>query len=111
MFITDLADNAPVQVMDVPPLLYGGRTLLPIRFMANALGAEIDWNEATHEVSLTLDGMTLTFPTDGSPVPGMDVPPQLMDGRTMVPLRFISEFFGAQVNWDPATFGIEVIML
>gem|GEM_PF-4442200 len=40
---------------------------------------------------------------------GMDVPPIIYQNRTMVPLRFISEFFGAIVNWDSETQGIEII--
>jgi hypothetical protein len=87
---------------------------MPVRFMAYALGADVGWNEATREVSLTLNGQTLTFPVDGTITPalaalGMDVPPMIIDGRTMVPLRFISEFFGAIVTWDDATRTIEII--
>jgi hypothetical protein len=114
LFIIDLADNGGNQNMDVPPVIVDGRTLMPVRFMAYALGADVGWNEATREVSLTLNGQTLTFPVDGTITPalaalGMDVPPMIIDGRTMVPLRFISEFFGAVVTWDDATRTIEVI--
>ncbi|MCL2224406.1 MAG: copper amine oxidase N-terminal domain-containing protein [Defluviitaleaceae bacterium] len=106
--ISDLAGNAPTQTMDVAPVIEGGRTLLPVRFMAYALGATVGWNDATREVSLTLaDGQSLTFAI-GTAAPGMDVPAQIIDGRTMVPLRFISEFFGAQVDWNDATRTIEV---
>jgi len=106
--LTDLAGNAPTQTMDVIPVIQNDRTLLPIRFMAYALGAEVDWNEATSEVTLTLDGETLTFAI-GEMAPGMDVPAQIMNERTMVPLRFISEFFGAVVLWDDATRSIEIV--
>jgi hypothetical protein len=114
LMIIDLADNGGNQNMDVPPVIVDGRTLMPVRFMAYALGADVGWNEATREVSLTLNGQTLTFPVDGTITPalaalGMDVPPMIIDGRTMVPLRFISEFFGAIVTWDDATRTIEII--
>jgi len=110
--ITDLADNSPAQVMDVLPIIQQGRTLLPVRFMAYALGADIDWTPATSysplTVHLALDGTTLSFRA-GELAPGMDVPAQIINNRTMVPLRFISEFFGAVVTWDDATRSLEII--
>jgi hypothetical protein len=107
--ITDLAGNIDVITMDVAPVIVDGRTLLPVRFMAYALGATVDWNDATREVTLvTADGASLTFAI-GAFAPGMDVPAQIIDGRTMVPLRFISEFFGATVEWDAATRTVEIL--
>ena len=117
--ITDLAGNAPQQTMDVLPFIQDGRTLIPIRFIGDALGADIDWTNATDDrpltVYLTLNGQTLSFGI-GEITPqlaelGMDVPAQLMGNRTMVPLRFVSEFFGAVVNWDSETRSIEIIHL
>ncbi|MCL2610178.1 MAG: S8 family serine peptidase [Defluviitaleaceae bacterium] len=110
--IFDLADNMPIQIMDVPSMIFSSRTLLPIRFAAYALGANIDWIPATENtplrVTLDLEDQTLTFGI-GEMVYGMDVPSQIIDGRTMVPLRFISEFFGAIVNWNEDTTAIEII--
>jgi len=144
--IIDLADNAPVQTMDVLPTIQNGRTLIPVRFVAEALGAEVDWTRGTHGraaeggdqpatddrptlVHITraawassspqgerpaMNGETLTFGigeiTPALAALGMDVPAQVIDGRTMVPLRFISEFFGAIVVWDSEARGIEIIM-
>ncbi|MCL2356162.1 MAG: glycoside hydrolase family 11 protein [Defluviitaleaceae bacterium] len=107
--ITDLADNLDLIIMDVEPAVIGGRTLLPVRFVAYALGAEVDWNDATHEVTLTTADRTLTFAI-GAFTPGMDVPAQIIDSRTMVPLRFISEFFGAIVDWNDATRTAHIIV-
>jgi len=89
---------------------------VPIRFVAEALGAEVDWERGTEYTPmiaiLILDGRELRFPI-GEITPelaalGMDVPAQIMDGRTMVPLRFVSEFFGALVMWDGEIGGIEI---
>jgi len=116
--IFDLAGNAPTQVMDVLPVIVDSRTPVPVRFVAEALGAEVDWTRGTDYIPalahITLDGQTLTFPINAGITPemaalGMDVPAQTIDGRAMVPLRFISEFFGALVEWDGATGGIEII--
>ncbi|MCL2855365.1 MAG: copper amine oxidase N-terminal domain-containing protein [Defluviitaleaceae bacterium] len=115
--ITDLAGNAPTQNMDVLPQIIGGRTMVPVRFIAYALGAGIDFTDATATTPLTvhlsLGGQTLNIPVGETSHHlqnlGMDVPAQIINGRTMVPLRFISEFFGAHVDWDNATRSIEVV--
>ncbi len=93
---------------DVPPVVQDGRTLVPMRAVFEALGAQVGWDEATRtvtaakggtEIKLTLGGMAFK---NGSPV-GLDVPARLVNGRTMVPLRFVSEALGCQVAWDGAT--------
>jgi len=117
--IVDLAGNAQTQIMDVLPVIQNGRTLVPIRFIAEALGAEVDWIPGTEYAPafavIVLHGNELRFPLNGEIAPelaalGMDVPPQVMNNRTMVPLRFITEFFGALVTWDAETGGIEIIL-
>ena len=95
--------------MDVLPVVQDGHTLIPVRFIAYTLGAAVDWNGDTHEVTLTLDGQRLAFAI-GEMAPGMDVPAQMIDGRTFVPLRFINEFFGAEVSWDESTRIIEIVI-
>jgi hypothetical protein len=116
--IVDLAGNAPTQTMDVLPFIQDNRTLIPVRFIAEALGAEVDWTRATDYAPslahITLNGQTLSFPTSGIITPelaalGMDVPPQVVGNRTMMPFRFVSEFFGAIVNWDDDLRSIEII--
>jgi len=104
--ITD-QDGNTVITMDVLPVIQDGRTLIPVRFVAQALGASVSWNDSTREVTLTQDGQSLTFAI-GETAPGMDVPAQIINDRTMVPLRFISEFFGASVTWHEAERTIEI---
>ena len=117
-FIVDMAGNAPMQTMDVLPVIVDNRTLIPIRFVAYALGAEVDWIRPTEDTpslaQIVLHGRELLIPLNGTITPelaalGMDVPAQIIGDRTMVPLRFVSEFFGALVNWDSETSGIEII--
>jgi len=107
--IIDLADNATVQTMDVLPAVVGGRTLLPARFIAQALGGTASWNSATRQSTITIGGRAITL-REGEIAAGMDVPVQVIDGRTMVPARFISETFGAVVRWDSVTRSFEIIM-
>jgi hypothetical protein len=97
------------ETMDVLPLIQEGRTLIPIRFIAEMLGAHVGWNAATREVSLSLNGESLTFAI-GQTVASMDVPAQIINDRTFVPLRFIAEHFGAIVSFDNDTRAIEIVM-
>lgn len=94
--------------MDVLPVIQDGRTLIPVRFVSEMLGANVRWNGSTREVTISLDGVALTFAI-GEMADGMDIPAQIIGDRTMVPLRFISEFFGAVINWDTETRGIEIL--
>ena len=95
--------------MDVVPIVYNSRTMVPLRFFSDAFGAQIDWNSDTRTVTINHQGETLSF-VIGEPSPGMDVPAKVTDGRTLVPLRFISEFFGANVDWVAETQTIAVTM-
>jgi hypothetical protein len=111
--ILDLNGNSPDIVMDVPPMIVNGRTLVPLRFLANALGAQVSWNEATRDVTIINGDRILVIPI-GETTPeltalGMEVPAQIIDGRTMVPLRFIAEFFGAEVTWNAETRTVEIV--
>ncbi|HEX9062891.1 MAG TPA: copper amine oxidase N-terminal domain-containing protein [Clostridia bacterium] len=114
-------NNIPVFVsgnevdFDVPPVLYGGRTLIPLRAVSNALGADVKWDDLTSTATVTkavysdvygekqikieLNISTKIVIVNGTQTK-LDVPPQVMGGRTMVPLRFISETFNREVDWD-----------
>lgn len=96
---------------DVPPVVENGRTLVPVRAIFESLGAEITWDPATETVTannpdrnenvvLTLGSTTAWV--DGRPET-LEVAAKSIDGRTMVPLRFISTAMGAEVRWDPIT--------
>jgi len=95
--------------MDVPPQLVDGRTLVPLRAIFEALGAEVDWNPETQTVIGTRENTVViltigsTTPTVNGQIVPIDVPAQLVDGRTLVPLRFVAESFGVEVNWDGST--------
>lgn len=94
---------------DVPPVIENGRTLVPLRAIFEALGAEISWNDATQTVLAQKSGTQVVL-TIGNPQAYknntsvlLDVPPKIIQGRTMVPLRFVSEAMGADVKWDGVT--------
>jgi hypothetical protein len=95
---------------DQPPVSVGGRTLVPARAIMEALGAEIAWDGATQTLTATRNGSILKLqignvvPTkDGKPLPALEVPAQIIGGRTLVPVRFVSENYNMKVEWDQAT--------
>lgn len=94
---------------DVPPTIEDGRVLLPLRLVFETLGASIEWIDSTKTVKGQLGGTTLSLQVgsktaivNGDEV-SLDVPGKIVSGRTLVPLRFVSESFGADVIWDPDT--------
>lgn len=95
-------DNKSVTPFILPP----GRTMVPLRFISEAFGAKVDWDGATRTVTITWGGKTVKLTigvyiakVDGRDV-RLDVAPVIRGGRTFVPIRFISEVFGAEVKWD-----------
>ncbi|MDP3486560.1 MAG: DUF3798 domain-containing protein, partial [Bacillota bacterium] len=94
--------------MDVPPIIQSGRTLVPFRLLFEALGASVGWNEATKTVTGTKGSTTvsLVIGSTNATVNGqavkLDVAPTIMNGRTLVPVRFVSENLGADVTWVPS---------
>ncbi len=93
---------------DQMPVMVNDRVLVPMRGIFEALGAEVSWDDATQTASGVKDGKTvsLAIGSTNATVNGaavtLDVPAQLVNDRTMVPVRFISESLGTQVEWDDA---------
>ncbi|MDR1531411.1 MAG: copper amine oxidase N-terminal domain-containing protein [Clostridiales bacterium] len=92
---------------DVAPIIYESSTMVPIRFVAESLGAEVAWNAVLRSVSISLLGNLFNM-TIGQILPGMAVPPMIINDRTLVPLRYVSETLGATVYWHDATKSIEI---
>lgn len=102
-------DGRPVRFPDVQPLIRDDRVLLPTRTLAEALGASVTWYPTTRTVYMTNIRHTAQV-TVGSPhawsvtwMFQLDVPPIIVDGRTMLPARFVAEALGASVRWDTET--------
>lgn len=90
---------------DVPPQVISGRTLVPVRFVAEALGASVGWDEASQTVTVRKDSAEIKLIIAGQVykngrTAAMDVPAQIIGGRAMIPIRFVSEALGAAVRWD-----------
>lgn len=104
--------NGQRQTMDVAPYAKYGRTLLPIRYAANAVGVpdeDVKWDQATRKVTIKKGADTVIF-TIGSKnmekngqTTVMDVTPEVLNGRTMLPIRYVGEALDANVDWAPET--------
>lgn len=96
--------------MDAAPFIRNGRTLVPVRFLAEALGVPdggVAWDQGTQTVTLTANGVVakLTIGSPGLTVNGtratMDVAPVIAaDSHTYLPARYVAAAFGYQVSWD-----------
>lgn len=107
--VVEVRFNGHPVLFDVDPVIRNGRTLVPFRKIFETVGAEVGWDQATRTVTGTRFGKTVKLTIDsttaavnGSPAT-LEVAPTIVGGRTMVPLRFISEALGLQVEYDAAS--------
>lgn len=91
---------------DVPPFIDDGRTLVPVRFVAEALGYEVDWDNDTQTVtiksadtSINMVIGSMTALHNGNDTT-LHKEPIVKDDRTFVPIRDVAERFGKEVDWD-----------
>ena len=100
--------------LQAPPTVVNGTTLVPFRFLAEALGAEVKWDGAEQKISLTSGTQTIELWINKPTVmingvgKKLDVPPRIIGQSTLVPLRVISENFNQQVQFDQATGSITI---
>lgn len=94
---------------DVMPTIVGGRTMVPMRAIFEALGATVEWDGPSRTATGVLGDKTVAIQIDNTTayVNGeaktLDVPAKIIGGRTMVPARFVSESLGCSVTWDGET--------
>ncbi|MCT4619314.1 MAG: copper amine oxidase N-terminal domain-containing protein [Marinisporobacter sp.] len=100
-------NNTP-NTLELAPTIINNRTMVPLRFVAEGLGADVEWIDETKTVKLELDDKKLSF-IIGEKQSGMDVPAMIKNGRTLVPIRYVSENLGANVLWFPSSKKIEII--
>ena len=101
---------------DVEPIIEEGRTLVPLRAIFEAIGANVQWEQSTQTVK-AVKGSTEVILKIGSLQPAvngkiwsLDVPAKIVRDRTLAPLRFVGEAFGGQVEWEEATRTIKISM-
>ena len=101
--------NGKIINFDQDPVIHEGRTLVPLRAIFEELGAEVDWNGETQTVTAYKDGITVSMRIGttnmavNNSVIVLDVAAMLINGRTLVPARAVSEAFKCKVDWDAQT--------
>ena len=92
--------------IDVPPMIVSDRTLVPVRFIAEAFGADVSWDDAAKKVTVKNGDRTIELYIDkaeitvNGTVSALDTAAGIIDGRTMLPLRAVVEALGKEVFWD-----------
>ena len=116
---TKFTVNDVSNTLDSPPIIKNGRTLVPIRAVIEALGGVAEWNATAKKVTINLGSNIvilwignniarvndISVPIDPS---NMKVVPEIISSRTMLPLRFVTENLGCDVQWDGATQTITI---
>lgn len=91
---------------DTKPVIINGRTLMPIRALVEEMGGTVEWNGALKNVIVSFNGTVVELHIGSSTVfidgveDTLDVPPQIINGRTMIPLRKVMDALGCEVLWD-----------
>ncbi len=109
--------NGKNQLIDAPPYIKDGSTMVPLRVVTEAFGASLTWNQSDKRITLQKGSKIIICwigRTDalvgGLTTPMKQAPEQDKSGRTMVPIRFMSELFGAEVLWDQDSKTITITM-
>lgn len=98
--------NGEVLEFDVQPQIINGRTMVPMRKIFESLGATVEWDGSIKKITARRQDKTVIMHIDNNilSVNGnaitLDVPPQLVEGRTLVPVRAVAESFDIHVIWD-----------
>ena len=94
---------------ETPPVIENDYTLVPMRFLFEQMGADVEWDQETMTATATKNNTAVAFSINDTnaevngTTAAMDVPARLINDKTMVPLRFLSEEMGYTVTWDDTT--------
>ena len=98
---------------DVNPYIDSSkRTMVPFRGIAEALGATVDWSPGVGTITITSKTEIIVFTVNKNYVTvngtrkTIDTQPVIKNGRTMVPARYVAEFLGADVKWEPGVLRV-----
>ena len=101
--LTVTVDGTAVTFPDQQPVIKNSRTLVPVRFIAEALGYEVEWDEKTNAAVIDHGRIVMYIGTNHAIIDGqhktLDVKSELIGDRTMVPLRVIAETLDCTVDW------------
>jgi uncharacterized protein YbbC (DUF1343 family) len=104
--ITVMVGGRPVLFDSTPYIDRNNRLMVPLRAIAEALGATVDWNAQARIITITGPGKRILFTINSTSATvngeqrNMDTVPVIKNGRTMVPVRYVGEYLDARVHWN-----------
>ncbi len=101
--------NGKDVLLDVPPVMVNDRVLIPVRVLFETVGGNVEWFPDTQRVVIEFEDKKIilaigrdTAFVSGEEIP-LDVPAQIISDRTLIPVRFVAENLGMDVDWDQET--------
>lgn len=113
--ITIKIDGKTMTPKDMPAVSIDGRTMLPMRQIATELGCEVVWNETAQQVYVVNDDYTLVFTINkttgyqNGEEFKMDVPPMIVNDRTMLPVRALATALDLDITWDDPSRTVNIV--
>ncbi|MGN1008436.1 MAG: stalk domain-containing protein, partial [Butyricicoccus sp.] len=108
MHINGIAQN--IDSSGTMPVIRSSRTLLPVRAVIESMNGSVGWNNDTRTTTMTIGNKTLFLQIGNSKAwdsqgktYSLDAAPTIINSRTMLPIRFVVEYFGGSVDWDAGT--------
>lgn len=98
----------------ISPMIIGERTLIPLRTVIEAVDGKVNWKEDEQKITITVNNSVLELWVDknvgtlNNESFTMDVSPRIINNTTMIPIRFISEKCGLNLNWEPTNQSISL---
>lgn len=108
----DVILDGKVLEFDVPAQVIDERTMVPVRKIFESMGATVGWENETQKITAQKEDTTVIMQIDNNIINvngidiTLDVPPQIVDTRTLVPVRAVAESFKAKVDWDAETSSV-----
>lgn len=106
--------NGEEKTMDSAAIVHDSRTMVPMKYAAEAFGAKVEWNKDTRTAVITHGNKVIKLPIDaniiyvGEEKIEMDTKAVVVEGRTMLPLAYIAQSLGLVTSWDGATKTVKI---
>lgn len=110
--------NGENSVFEPPSYISDGRTMVPLRLIAEAFFTKVDWNGSDKSITIKDCDKKIKFwvgkktveisDDDGVSIIEIDTTPEIKDARTFIPVRAVSEILGGEVSWDPPSYTVGI---
>jgi hypothetical protein len=100
---------------DTTPVLLNNRTLVPIRAIVETIDGSVDWDETEQKITLAANGRRVEMWLERNDILAdgesysIDVAPTIVNDRTMLPIRFVAENLGCQIEWIGSTQEVIIV--